>query len=361
MKRIMIFLLSLIICFSSCKKDSNNTGGGNNNGGGTADIAVSNIAPAFPYPGDEITITGTGFNKDLTKDTVEFGDKLQGGFINYLDGGGNKLRATVVSATSSKLVIKAVDVNDYFDLDFNNFAIGNNLPKTRLRIKANGKTLVTDIVPFKHRLFITPTTTGDILAKIQGCTYYPQPGDSIQIDGSGFYKPCHIYVNGKEITGATVDSTGPGQDRGRFRLPKDIFQQTSPDDNCSGITATFKIVNSDGKSFEREFTTVASPPMVISSAKFDKTDYYYGADDHAMLTIKGYSLYSTTMIRISSSNGYQYEGPATGITGYPDQTTQSLSLQGLPAPANITTYNIQIKRLQSDGWGFAIASFKFHP
>jgi hypothetical protein len=364
MKRLMAFFLLILIGFSSCKKDNNTPGSGNNNGGNGggnnggggngADITVATILPAEPYPDDQITITGSGFNPDATKDTLEFGDQLQGGFI-YYTGGGTDNQTKIISATATKLVIEAVN---YMDLDYDNFAIGSNLPKTRIRIKANGKKFVTDIIPFKHKLFINATAPGSILAKIQGCTNYIQPGDSISLDGSGFYKPGKIYLNNKEIPNVIFDPATIT--KCSFRIPKDIFSKT-PEDNCTPLTATVKIVNADGKSYEREVTSVPSPPMVISSAKFEKADYTYGSDDHAMLTITGYSLYSTTMIRISSSNGYQYEGAATGISNYPNQSVQSLSLGGLPVPTTITTYNIQIKRMQSDDWGFVVASFKYHP
>lgn len=368
MKSFLAPFLFLFICFLSCSKSSNNTGGSNNGGGNTggggtvSDITVSVISPATPYPDDEITITGTGFNPDPQKDTVYFGANQGNSFIYYNNGSDDTtFTANIISATATKLVIKPKNINDYFDLENKNFAIGNYLPQTRLQIKTNGKQVRTSIIPYKHRIFITPVGTGDIVAKVQGCTYYAQPGDSLQMQGSGYrYKPSKLYINNTEITAAVFDSLSPSYDVCRFRIPKSIFNKTT-EDNCTGITAKLKVVNADGKSFEREFTTVPSPPMVISSASFDKSSYKNGTDNNAMMTIKGYSLYSTTMVRVSSSNGYQNEFNVTGITGYPDQVVLTIDLNTLPIPTGNTTYNIQIKKSASDSYAFAIASFVYHP
>ena len=106
---IVILLLFFHTVFYSCNKSS-----------GTAApvtlpvsaaITITSISPASPYANDEITITGTGFNPDKTKDTVDFGggDPASGIFNPYLQGQGTSSKAVVISASATQLVIKAVN------------------------------------------------------------------------------------------------------------------------------------------------------------------------------------------------------------------------------------------------------------
>ena len=128
MKKIFFFLSIITTIFFSCKKSSpiqGNNNGGNNNGGNNGNgnnnsITITSISPANPYPDDEITINGTGFNADKTKDTVEFGKLMGSALSAWHDGLPNEWASltTIVSASATQLVIKAVNPQP---LDYNSF------------------------------------------------------------------------------------------------------------------------------------------------------------------------------------------------------------------------------------------------
>src|SRR5689334_23613483 len=100
MKKSMLSCLIILIILNACTKSGggsnngggngggNNGGGGGNNGGGNNNntLTIASITPVNPYPDDEITITGTGFDADATKDTVEFGRLINGNFGAWHDG-----------------------------------------------------------------------------------------------------------------------------------------------------------------------------------------------------------------------------------------------------------------------------------
>src|SRR5262245_52302832 len=131
MKKIILFLTVTMALTNSCSKGGSSPGGGGNNGGGgsgngggsTSDITITAVAPANPYPDDQITITGTGFNADASKDTVEFGYLTNGNFGAWHAGLSTEWASlcTVVSATATQLVVKSVNS---FLLDYNAFPSG---------------------------------------------------------------------------------------------------------------------------------------------------------------------------------------------------------------------------------------------
>src|SRR5215510_2806381 len=79
-RRSLTIYFAVIIMAAACAKSNpaNNPAppppppGGGGGGGGTGTLSVASINPTNPYPDDEFTIIGTGFNTDATKDTVEF-------------------------------------------------------------------------------------------------------------------------------------------------------------------------------------------------------------------------------------------------------------------------------------------------
>ena len=354
--KVFLITATALLALSSCSKSSNdnNTGGGgsggNGGGGGTA-ITVTAITPANPYPEDQIVITGTGFNPDKTKDTVEFGDKSSFGFHPYHDGGSTGYQSQIISATATQLVISAVNT---YDLNFSNFVGDQN--KTVLQIKANGKTYMTDIIQFKHGLALNLINNANRIAYVTGCLDLIQPGDSIYLDGGGFYKPSTLYIDGVAIpTAKFQDNTIT---RCNLRIPPTVFGEQN--NSCLQRKVKFKIVNADGRSVEREYDMPQSPPMVVNDVKFDKASYSH-ADVSANFTIKGYALYNTTMMKITGSTGYSSEAAVGGIGGYPNQVTQVLTLGALPATTGGTTYNVFIKKSMSDTYGFPIANFILTP
>jgi hypothetical protein len=133
-----ILVSLLVIC--SCKKSPSNPVPAPVNSGV---ITITGISPAIPYADDEITIMGTGFNPDKTKDTVDFGggDPASGFFEPYAQGLNNSSKTVIVSATATQLVIKSVNPDSTASgLDwqlFKAFNIGLNA-NNRVRVRSNG-------------------------------------------------------------------------------------------------------------------------------------------------------------------------------------------------------------------------------
>jgi hypothetical protein len=119
-------------------------------------ITITGISPAIPYADDEITITGTGFNIDKTKDTVDFGtgDPVSGIFGPYAQGLTTASKAVVISASTTKLVIKAVNSDSSVSsgLDYQLFKranIGFN-QLNRIRVRSGGLKAISNLTPFKQ-------------------------------------------------------------------------------------------------------------------------------------------------------------------------------------------------------------------
>jgi len=161
--RIIILLLILPVILFSCSKSGNNTGttvppvviGG--------PITITAITPAKPYADDTITITGTGFNPDKTKDTVDFGigDAAPGYFNPYFNGNGTASKAIIISASSTQLVIKALNAdsgNTGLDRALFNGVPGNN-PLNQIRVRSLGAK-VSKLTPFNELPWIQITNSG---------------------------------------------------------------------------------------------------------------------------------------------------------------------------------------------------------
>jgi hypothetical protein len=153
MRTIISTVLIFSVLISSCTKNS--TSPAPSPGGGGA-ITITGISPAMPYADDEITISGTGFNPDKTKDTVDFGtgDPVSGIFGPYAQGLITASKAVVISASTTKLVIKAVNSDSSVSsgLDYQLFKrtnIGLNA-LNRIRVRSGGLKAISNLTPFKQ-------------------------------------------------------------------------------------------------------------------------------------------------------------------------------------------------------------------
>ena len=152
MRTLFFATVIILLIAASCKK-SPNTPTPPVNGGS---ITITSISPAMPYADDEITITGTGFNTDKTKDTVDFGggDPVSGFFEPYIQGLGTTSKAVVISATATQLIIKAVnpDSTTTSGLNWSLFK-GSNIglnSVNRIRVRSNGLKTISNLTPFKQ-------------------------------------------------------------------------------------------------------------------------------------------------------------------------------------------------------------------
>jgi hypothetical protein len=184
----------------------------NKSGGGTTTppvnppagaITITNISPVAPYADDEITITGTGFNPDKTKDTVDFGggDPASGVFNPYAQGQGNSSKCVIISATSTQLVIKAVNPDSTAtSLDYQLFKrlnLGLNA-SNRIRVRTGGAKTMSALIPFKQLPDVSIEMVSDNGIWQQGIQYYwMRPNDSVRIQlfGVNSSEACETKVS----------------------------------------------------------------------------------------------------------------------------------------------------------------------
>ena len=151
-------------------------------------ITITAISPAMPYADDEITITGSGFNPDKTKDTVDFGggDPASGIFNPYVQGQGNASKTIIVSASATQLVIKAVNPDSSASgLDYQLFKranIGLNVVN-RIRVRSNGLKTMSNLLPFKQLPDLSIETVADNGQWLQsyGTLSWMRPNDSVRV------------------------------------------------------------------------------------------------------------------------------------------------------------------------------------
>lgn len=309
MKKIVTALLPAIsILIFSCNKNSstggttnganNGNGGGNNGGSGNnSGLTITSISPANPYPDDQFTINGTGFNADATKDTVEFGRLLGSAFGAWHDGVPAEYAslATVVSATTTQLVVKSVNP---FPLDYNAFPIDNTSIAV-VQIRVGDKKVVSPVISFKRLMLVGSIKNPDYNGASIG-----RPNDSLIIIGKGFAKSGVIVsIGSATIPSIKIDSnSSSGQIM--FRLSKDFFGGAN--DEKLMETRTVSVRNPDGKTIQKDFSFLLSPQMVVSSMKSDKNSYslsgLQGVGGVIKITITGKCLKDDAYITIGNSN-----------------------------------------------------------
>src|SRR5450432_316456 len=98
----LAFLLS-VLNYSCTKTNSGGTPPPPPPPGGTGSgISITSLSPLTPYYGDTITITGTGFDADITKDTVSLVYSPDGISFSSLYSV-NNLNLKIISATTTQI------------------------------------------------------------------------------------------------------------------------------------------------------------------------------------------------------------------------------------------------------------------
>ncbi len=332
-------LLALILLFSlqECKSPTDAPKINPIVPGPTGEMTIISISPETFYADDEITIFGTGFNTDIAKNLVEMGSAGIGPFQPFNKTFDTDPSFTVLSATATKIVAKAVepstiDFKIYYDAAY-------RIQVTNLDKSALGA------IKHSKRLMSFNLSLADAIAPQPGCFQFVQAGDSIKLSGTSFYGSCSVSIEGKTIPGVITESTNVL----RFRIPKNHFGELN--DNCKEKLTTIKIINGDGKTKEKAYHLSTSPPMHVNNASFNHGPFG-GGDVNANLTVKGYSLYSSALIRVSGPLGYAVESDL-GAMNYTDSVIVPIGLTGLGAG----TYNVQIKKSKDDAYGFSLANF----
>jgi hypothetical protein len=346
MKKIFPLLIVAILGSFSCKKTvtpANNPGGGGTNGGGTngggsntGSLTYSSISPLNPYPDDEIIITGTGFNADATKDTVEFGHLNGGGFAAWHDGEPDEFAslATITKASATQLTIKA---NNPFSLDYASFESTPFAPDTSIavmQIRTGGKKVLSPIIPFNrymalggiHDLDQTDISTG-------------RPNDSIEIAGQGLNVNASFSIGGTDIpTGQVVRTPYTNNYTVHFLLPKDFFG--TENDETLTTTQTVTATNPDGKTVQKACNFYRSPKMIISNMHAEQNTYSRsGLIDSAgvvKIDIAGACLKDDATLTLGNGAGFSTT-VAVSVSGFPDQAIVEVD------PASLEPGNYQVK------------------
>lgn len=306
----------------------------------TGDLVFTSLSPSKVYPDDEVTIIGTGFSKTKTDNIVKLGIYGNGIFTEVKGAGGDDPSYSVVSASETSLVVKAnfpdyvnLSVADYYEYAFQ-ITVGDH----------------SVFAPFgKMNRFISFNMNyTNTIDRVSGCFLYVQAGDSVLIEGNSFTGNCSLFINNKAVP--NVKKVGDGNNKLTFRVPRDHFGNL--EDDCLEDEFEMKIVNGDNKSKTKLYHFAKSPPMRIHNASFDKASYPQGSSN-AVLTVTGYALYSSAMVRLSSANGYSKEGNL-GATSYTDLVKTDFNIGGLQPGV----YNLQIKQSEDKDYAFSWASFE---
>lgn len=344
MKKTIIFLALVAALINSCSKTSsppatgnnggsNNTGGNNNGGSNPTGITVTSITPANPYPDEEITITGTGFNADATKDTLEFGRLISGNFGAWHDGldADWSSLCKVVSATATQLVVKSVNP---VHLDYDAFNISAT-SIALLQIRTGGKKAVTPLIPFKRLLQLNNITNPDLFNDAIG-----RPNDSLVIGGKGFAaNGVSVSIDGTALKDFKIDNTS-SSGKITLRLPKNFFG--GENDESIMVEKNMSLSNPDGKTVQKTFHFLVSPLMQVSSMQAESPTYSLsglnGSGGVVNINVSGKSLKSDATVVVGGTNVHSQAG--LQVNGFPDNAVITLS----PASLGLGVIQVSIMR-----------------
>lgn len=335
MKKILPALFSaIVILLFACSKNSstggttnggnNGSGGGNNGGSNNSGLTITSISPVNPYPDDEITINGTGFNADANKDTVQFGRMMGNVFAPWNSGtpSDDPTLATVVSATATKLVVTSVNP---FPLDYNSFPSGNTSIAV-LQIKVGNKKVVSPVIPFKRLIVVGFIKNPDYNGAAIG-----RPNDSLIIEGKGFSKSGVTVSIGDKLVPAIKIDSGANNGQLMFRLSKNFFGDVN--DEKLMESKTVSVTNPDGKTIKKDFSFLLSPKMVISSMKSEKSSYSLSGlnanGGSVIITIMGKCLKDDAYFTIGNSDQHTLTTHPLPVSDFQDAVSFELNSKSL--------------------------------
>jgi hypothetical protein len=324
MKGIIAAAIGISLLFAGCKKNSGNPsgGGGGNTTPGGGSITISGISPQNPHPDNVITITGTGFNADKTKDIVYFGnyDTTKKTFRTYRDGNDQAYKSTIFSASATQLVFKTMDTLS-LDLDM------LDAPKYRLvpaiQVIANGDTTVMWV---KFREMVRVRVVYDPQQPRQAI---PDgwPNDSLFIDCNGpIDKTATLKIGG--ITCAFTPEDIPANTEHETLLHSFLPKSLATTNNDTLMTShTVELTLADGTVERGTFQFYESPVMKITSMGTALASYSQNT-----LTSSG-GVININIIGKSLKNDATYTVVRNGMPGV--VATGTLDVQGFPDQASI--------------------------
>jgi len=359
MRNLIPLFLILIILFNACTKTGTTAtttpGGGNPPpGGGNSGITISGVSPLMPYPGDEITITGTGFDADPTKDTVTF--VLSDGinitniyFVSY-----SRWKITSATTTQIKFVIDSGFL----------FPPGPN-QMFAVHITAPLKSAVTkNILSLKKKLSFGVSSMD--FSPTPGCLAI-YTGDSIFLTGEGFYPPFRVSINGV-ATNITLDANSTTSARGF--IPFTFFgasnQILCTDDKYYAIKAE----NGDGRTFTNPRYFFLAPNSELNQPFPQGATYSRKSTSSVVVNLTGYALRNDYYLELTSKDNASGTTFTENLlipvsTDFPNKGSFSIDLGAFPTPTSSSgsdfRYILRIGSSASAPWiGFGIA-FTVYP
>jgi hypothetical protein len=291
---------------------------------GGSSISISSVSPLTPYYGDVITITGTGFDADLTKDTVRLVSSSDG--INYSSlFSVSGIRFKIVSATTTQIKF----VTDSL------FQIPSSLPQT-VAVHVNtplGSGLTKNMLTFKRNVTFGIDVTDP--GPNPGCLAI-YAGDSILLTGEGLYPPIKVSINGTS-TNITVDANSTTSARGF--LPLNFFgltrQVLCTDDKLFAVT----VVNKDGRTFSNPRYCFEGPNSAVNQPFAFSLSYSLTSTTIAPVNLTGYALrddYSLALSSVDNASNTMYsETLAVPVSaGFPNQASFNIDLTQFPKPTS---------------------------
>ena len=352
MRKITPLLIIFFVVIHSCNKT--NTGNSNNpppppppgNGSG---LKINTISPLDPYPGDVITITGTGFDADIAKDTVLVGITANNTFGGQLNV--NLRHTKIISATETEIKF----VTD------SAIQVQPATLKVGLWIGVPGKRYFTPDNPidFKNLLSFNFSSVDPYAIPCSAVF----AGDSLFFKGRGFYKPCTVYINGKIFP---INFDADNTSIGRGFLPLGFFGDPGSLPCTIAQQLEVKVVNGDGKTVSKKDKFYPGPNSQLTGVSLDATSYSLSSSNNALLKLTGYAMKSDWYIRINGKDNntgvITTKDLILAITGFPNEFTQALDLLALPTPDSElgADYTIQFKGGVNGSYGFPVAWFTLY-
>jgi hypothetical protein len=345
-------LIILSSFFYSCNKsNSSTTTNPPPGGGGGSDLTITNISPLNPYPGDVITITGTGFSTDISKDTILVGKAINNAFTTF---------AISFSITQPKTkIISATATQIKFSTD-SSLQISPS-QTAALQVKVPSKTYFTPDNPlqFKDNLKFNFTNVDPYQVPC-GAVF---TGDSLFFSGKGFYPPCTVTIDGKVFD---IKFDAGSTTYGRGFLPIAYFGEPDPIGCNEAKQLVVKVTNGDGRSQQKLDYFFEGPNTQLSFSGMEAGAYSLSETTNALLKFTGYGLRSDWYLRLSGHDNNSGVSSShdinVSISGFPNQYTQAIDLLAFPTPTgNLgTDCTIQFKVGTSSSYGFPIASFTLY-
>jgi IPT/TIG domain len=319
----------------------------------TSGITITSVSPMEAYPGDILTVTGTGFDTDITKDSVIFG-LSDGTVFSYIYEVSN-VKRKIISATATEIK---------FEVDSLFLMPDSKDGKIALRVSSPSKSGFTkDILFFKRNLIFGITNLGPYGSACPAVF----SGDSVYLKGQGFYPPFTVTIDGMQ-TNMVLDVNSTTSARGL--LPIGFFAQSDPLHCENSKLLIVKAVNGDGRTYSRSKAFFGAPNSQLNQPFSIGLNYSLKSTSTAVFNLTGYALRDDYNIQLSSkdnNNGKTFtENLAIPIpAGYPNQATLTIDLGAFPPPSSAlgtdVSYIIRVGSTTSTVYAGIGTAFTLYP